>query len=81
MLRMGNLAANAYLIVLVNNWLGCATGLRFRNPNLMNLYVEDGRCRRFKSGAVLGIYPALGSEPPHRAVRFLGSTSGAAERQ
>jgi hypothetical protein len=30
MLRMGNLAANAYLITLVNNWLGHPAGLRFR---------------------------------------------------
>jgi hypothetical protein len=30
MLRMGNLAANAYVVTLVNNWLGHPTGLRFK---------------------------------------------------
>jgi hypothetical protein len=29
-LRLGNLAANAYVIVLVNNWLGAPTGLPFK---------------------------------------------------
>jgi hypothetical protein len=29
-LRLGNLAANAYVIVLVNNWLGCPAGLMMR---------------------------------------------------
>jgi hypothetical protein len=30
MLRMGNLAANAYVIGLVNNWLGHPSGLQFK---------------------------------------------------
>jgi hypothetical protein len=30
MLRMGNLAANAYIVNLVNNWLGHPLGLRYR---------------------------------------------------
>jgi hypothetical protein len=30
MLRMGNLAANAYVIMLVNNWLGAPSGLRLQ---------------------------------------------------
>jgi hypothetical protein len=33
MLRMGNLAANAYVIGLVNNWLGCPGGLRFEGES------------------------------------------------
>ena len=33
MLRMGNLAANAYIILLVNNWLGHPMGLKFKGES------------------------------------------------
>ena len=37
MLRMGNLAANAYIILLVNNWLGQPMGLKLKGESRRKL--------------------------------------------